>query len=170
MRAPGQECLGGASPEARTLSLPNNSHTPTLAVIGLGYVGLPLALEFARSGYTVIGLDNDPSKTQLLNEGRCYVKHVPAQDLPALIQSNLFQPTNDFEKLGGAEAVMICVPTPVTSELEPDPQYVVSASRSIARCLKRGQLIVLESTTYPGQQRKSCFPSWKGVGSSVRRT
>lgn len=146
------------------MSLPNNSHSPTLAVIGLGYVGLPLALEFARAGCTVIGLDIDPSKTQLLKEGRCYLKHVPAQDLPALIQSNLFQPTAEFERLGGAEAVMICVPTPVTNDLEPDLQYIVSTSRTIGRYLQRGQLIVLESTTYPGTTEEVVLPILEGSG------
>jgi len=158
MSTAGQKCLGRLNSEEGILSLPKNSHSPALAVVGLGYVGLPLALEFARRGCTVIGLDIAPAKTGLLREGRCYLKHVPAEDLPALIQSNLLQPTTDFGKLSVAEAVIICVPTPVTEAWEPDLQFLVSTSRGIARHLTRGQLIVLESTTYPGTTEEVVLP------------
>ncbi|MGH9804829.1 MAG: NAD(P)-binding domain-containing protein, partial [Candidatus Acidiferrales bacterium] len=115
----------------------------TLTVIGLGYVGLPLALEFARAGCRVIGLDIDPDKIQRLQAGRCYLAHVSAADLPTLVSQDRLQPTTDFAQLRQAEAVLICVPTPITENREPDLQYIVSTSRAISQHLQRGQLIVL---------------------------
>jgi len=131
---------------------------PTIAVIGLGYVGLPLALEFARVGCRVIGLDIDSSKIHQLREGHCYLEHVPASDLPELIQAKRIQPATDFEQLREAEAVLICVPTPITEAREPDLEYVVSTSRMVARHLQQGQLIILESTTYPGTTEEVVRP------------
>lgn len=137
---------------------PKHSASPIAAIIGLGYVGLPLALEFARRGSAVIGLDIDPEKIRALREGHCYLKHVPAQDLPTLIRTRTLRPANEMEVLREADSIIICVPTPITDELEPDLRYVVSTAREIARHLRRGQLVVLESTTYPGTTEEVVLP------------
>jgi UDP-N-acetyl-D-glucosamine dehydrogenase len=129
-----------------------------VAVVGLGYVGLPLALEFARVGYEVIGLDIDRDKIQHLEEGRCYLAHIPAADLSRLVKQKRLLPTIDFSQLRRAGSVLVCVPTPLTNEREPDLQYVTSTTRVIRQHLQRGQLIVLESTTYPGTTEEVVLP------------
>ena len=137
-----------------------SGHMPysTVAVIGLGYAGLPLALEFARAGLRVIGLDVDSDKILQLSDGRCYLKHVAALDLASLVAEGRFRPSTDFSELREAEGIIICVPTPVTETREPDLQYVISTSKTIGRYLVRGQLIVLESTTYPGTTAEVVLP------------
>lgn len=137
-----------------------SGHTPcsTVAVIGLGYAGLPVALEFARAGLRVIGLDVDPDKIQQLRDGRCYLKHIAALDLADLVEEDRFRPATDYSELRGAEGIIICVPTPVTETREPDLQYVISTTRTIGQYLVRGQLIVLESTTYPGTTTEVVLP------------
>ena len=137
------------------------SNTPepfTVAVIGLGYVGLPLALEFARAGCRVLGLDIDASKTRQLQEGHCYLQQVDASGLKDLVKRGLFRPSTDFKCLRQAQAVAICVPTPVTEAREPDLSYIVETSRTVSRYLERGQLVVLESTTYPGTTEEAVLP------------
>ena len=137
------------------------SNTPepfTVAVIGLGYVGLPLALEFARAGCRVLGLDIDAGKTQQLREGHCYLQQVDASGLKDLVEQGLFRPSTDFKCLRQAQAVAICVPTPVTEAREPDLSYIVETSRVVSRYLERGQLVVLESTTYPGTTEEAVLP------------
>ena len=137
------------------------SNTPepfTVAVIGLGYVGLPLALEFARAGCRVLGLDIDASKTRQLQEGHCYLQQVDASGLKDLVERGLFRPSTDFKCLRQAQAVAICVPTPVTEAREPDLSYIVETSRTVSRYLERGQLVVLESTTYPGTTEEAVLP------------
>lgn len=139
----------------------NDSHSSsraTVAVIGLGYVGLPLALEFARAGLRVIGLDTDPDKPKQLEAGQSYLKDIDAHDLKELVASGRLQPTSDFQRLREAAAVVICVPTPVTESREPDLSFVADTCRSISRGLQRGQLIVLESTTYPGTTEEVVLP------------
>ena len=137
------------------------SNTPepfTVAVIGLGYVGLPLALEFARAGCRVLGLDIDAGKTRQLQEGHCYLQQVDASGLKDLVEQGLFRPSTDFKCLRQAQAVAICVPTPVTEAREPDLSYIVETSRTVSRYLERGQLVVLESTTYPGTTEEAVLP------------
>ncbi len=137
------------------------SNTPepfTVAVIGLGYVGLPLALEFARAGCRVLGLDIDAGKTQQLREGHCYLQQVDASGLKDLVEQGLFRPSTDFKCLRQAQAVAICVPTPVTEAREPDLSYIVETSRTVSRYLERGQLVVLESTTYSGPTEEAVLP------------
>lgn len=119
-----------------------------VAVIGLGYVGLPLALTFAESGLRVIGCDTDHSKLVALREGRSYLEHIPSERVAKA--AGLFTATDDFGRLATADAVIICVPTPLTAGGEPDLSFVVAACRAIRECLRPGQLVVLESTTYPG--------------------
>jgi UDP-N-acetyl-D-glucosamine dehydrogenase len=121
-----------------------------IAVIGLGYVGLPLSLQFARCGVLVEGLDIDPTKVQTLNAGLSYIKHVPSETIFEQVHAGRFTASTDFSRAASVDAVVICVPTPLNKNREPDISYILDTARSIAPYLKRGQLIVLESTTYPG--------------------
>jgi UDP-N-acetyl-D-glucosamine dehydrogenase len=121
-----------------------------IAVIGLGYVGLPLSLQFARSGVNVLGLDIDPEKVSTLNQGRSYIQHVPTKAVCDEVQANRFEATTDFARLNEVEAIVICVPTPLNKNREPDISFILETARSIAPHLRKGTLVVLESTTYPG--------------------
>jgi UDP-N-acetyl-D-glucosamine dehydrogenase len=122
----------------------------TIAIIGLGYVGLPLSLQFAKSCSTVFGIDVDPAKVEALIAGRSYIKHIAAEAIAHAVGSKKFLPTTDFSRVADIEAVIICVPTPLTKTREPDISYVLETGRSLAPHLKQGMLVVLESTTYPG--------------------
>jgi UDP-N-acetyl-D-glucosamine dehydrogenase len=124
--------------------------TMNIAVVGLGYVGLPLSLQFARSCVNVVGLDVDPNKVQLLNQGRSYIKHIDDEKIAELVRDKKFEASTDFSHIRKAEAVIICVPTPLTKNREPDLSFVLGTGRMIGRHLSRGALVVLESTTYPG--------------------
>ena len=121
-----------------------------IAVIGLGYVGLPLSLQFARSCVSVLGLDADPKKVELLNDGQSYIKHIQSAEIAELVAAGKFYASTDFGQIKEVEAVIICVPTPLTKNREPDLSYVLQTGRSIAPHLQQGTLVVLESTTYPG--------------------
>ena len=121
-----------------------------IAVIGLGYVGLPLSLQFARSGVMVLGLDIDPAKVEALNGGRSYIKHITAEAIAEAVQAGRFAASADFSRVREAEAVIICVPTPLNKNREPDISFIIETGKSIAPHLARGTLVVLESTTYPG--------------------
>src|SRR5881628_2709793 len=121
-----------------------------IAIIGLGYVGLPLAIQFARSGVNVIGLDIDPLKVKQLNSGQSYIKHIDASVIAELRASGLFTASTSFAAIKEVEAVIICVPTPLNKNREPDLSYILQTARSIAPHLQKGALVVLESTTYPG--------------------
>jgi UDP-N-acetyl-D-glucosamine dehydrogenase len=124
----------------------------TIAIIGLGYVGLPLCLQFARSGVRVLGLDIDGKKIRVLNAGRSYIKHIPAAEIKKFVRSGKFVVSEDFSQIAkqGLDAILICVPTPLKRHRLPDLSYVLKTGESIARHLQRGQVVVLESTTYPG--------------------
>ena len=136
-----------------------------LAIIGLGYVGLPLALQFARSGVRVLGLDIDAKKVAALNAGRSYIQHIPAGEIKRLVRAGKFFASADFSLIGtgaaqirnpkseirnAVDAILICVPTPLKKNRAPDLSFVLDTGRAVARHLRRGQLVVLESTTYPG--------------------
>lgn len=121
-----------------------------IAIVGMGYVGLPLALQFCRSGVEVIGLDIDVAKVASLNEGRSYIRHVPSSDISQAVELRQFRATDDFAICRGVSAILICVPTPLNDHHEPDLSYVLGTGRAIAPHITRGCLIVLESTTYPG--------------------
>ena len=142
--------------------------SPVIAVVGLGYVGLPLSIQFARSGVTVLGIDVDSKKVELLNNGQSYINHVTADGIREMVDGGKFSAMTDFSRIKEVEAVIICVPTPLTKNREPDISYVIETGRSIAPYLKSvddnsnaqrstpnvqrpiKKLIVLESTTYPG--------------------
>ena len=119
-------------------------------MIGLGYVGLPLSLQFARSGVTVVGLDIDPEKVAACNAGQSYIKHIPAAAIAEQVKERRFSASTDFSRLKEIEAVIICVPTPLSKNREPDISYIIQTGEMIAPHLKKGVLVVLESTTYPG--------------------
>ena len=121
-----------------------------IAIVGLGYVGLPLALAFARAGLRVIGLDVDAGKVEMLNAGRGYLKHVDTGDLSELVKAGSFRASSNFADVATCDAVVICVPTPLNRHREPDLSYVLQTGRSVGPYLRRGALVVLESTTYPG--------------------
>ncbi|MGH7951915.1 MAG: nucleotide sugar dehydrogenase [Limisphaerales bacterium] len=122
----------------------------TIAIIGLGYVGLPLCLQFARSGVNVLGLDIDAKKIRALNAGRSYIKHIPSGEITRFVRAGNFFASTDFEKIKNVEAVLICVPTPLKKKRKPDLSFVLKTGKSIAPHLQKGMLVVLESTTYPG--------------------
>jgi len=121
-----------------------------ISVIGLGYVGLPLSLQFARSGVTVLGLDVDAQKVEALKAGRSYIKHIDSEEIAALVENGSFEASTDFRRVAETEAVIICVPTPLNKNREPDISYIVNTGKTIAPYLPKGCLVVLESTTYPG--------------------
>ncbi len=124
--------------------------TAVVAVIGLGYVGLPLVSAFEHAGFSVIGFDRDGEKVRLLNDGKSYIRHIPAERIGAMCESGRFRATSDFSQLSRADCIVICVPTPLTRHREPDLSAVVQTARTVARFLRKGQLVCLESTTYPG--------------------
>jgi UDP-N-acetyl-D-glucosamine dehydrogenase len=141
---------------AETSPLPTLSVTSAppaltdIAVVGLGYVGLPLSLQFARSGINVLGLDVDPDKVNALNAGRSYIKHVSSETVADQVSSNRLEATTDFARVDEVDAVIICVPTPLNKNREPDITFILQTGRAIAPHLRKGTLVVLESTTYPG--------------------
>jgi UDP-N-acetyl-D-glucosamine dehydrogenase len=121
-----------------------------IGIVGLGYVGLPLSLQFAKSGIEVMGLDVDSTKVESLNQGRSYIKHIANEDVEEQVKLKRFSAATDFSRIREVEAVIICVPTPLSKCREPDLSYVLSTGRSIAPHLQKGTVVVLESTTYPG--------------------
>jgi UDP-N-acetyl-D-glucosamine dehydrogenase len=136
-----------------------------IGIVGLGYVGLPLAVAFAEAGSEVVGLDADPRKIESLGEGRSYVEDVPDAALAPL--GDRIHPTTSHDDLASCEAVIVCVPTPLTSSREPDLTYLLDAATALSRVLRPGQLVVLESTTYPGTTRERLAPILEESGMSA---
>jgi UDP-N-acetyl-D-glucosamine dehydrogenase len=135
-----------------------------VAIVGLGYVGLPLAETFAAAGYPVIGFDVDQSKIRKLREGQSYIGHITSARVAELIRTERFEPTSDAEAFKAADAIIICVPTPLTDAREPDLSYIVKTGQTIRDHLRPGQLIVLESTTYPGTTEDVLRPILEETG------
>ncbi len=137
-----------------------------IGVIGLGYVGLPISLRFLDEGFRVLGFDSDPEKIRLIRKGASYIKHIPSEAIAAHASGRgaAFTPTTDMGRLGEADAVIICVPTPLSPKREPDLSYVESTAGDIAETLRPGQLISLESTTYPGTTREVLKPLFEAGG------
>jgi len=129
-----------------------------VGVVGLGYVGLPLVHEFSTQGFTVTGFDIDRRKVDMLNAGKSYIGHIPSEKIASHIQSGRFSATMDFDKLAETDCIIICVPTPLTAMKEPDLSYIEGTAKSIATRLRKGHLVVLESTTYPGTTREVVLP------------
>ena len=138
-----------------------------IGVIGLGYVGLPLAVEFAKAGFDVTGFDVDESKVSEINAGRSYILDVKSEDVAANVKAGLLRATRDMSKLADMDAVDICVPTPLRKTKDPDMSYVVSAAEEIAKYLHRDRLVVLESTTYPGTTAEVLQPMFEAKGLKV---
>jgi UDP-N-acetyl-D-glucosamine dehydrogenase len=140
------------------------SRRATIGVIGLGYVGMPLALLGANAGFQVIGFDIDAARVEQINRGQSFIKHISQDLIASAIKAGTLKATADFDRLGEPDAVLICVPTPLTKHREPDLSYVIETARSIAPRLRRGQLIVLESTTYPGTTGDVVKPILEATG------
>jgi UDP-N-acetyl-D-glucosamine dehydrogenase len=121
-----------------------------IGIVGLGYVGLPLSLQFARSGVEVLGLDIDAAKVDAILAGRSYIKHIPAEEVAGQVKEGRFAASTDFSRVRECEAIIICVPTPLNKNREPDISYILETGRAIAPHLAKGSLVALESTTYPG--------------------
>ncbi|MBS3945167.1 MAG: nucleotide sugar dehydrogenase [Melioribacter sp.] len=135
-----------------------NSKTAVIGIIGMGYVGLPLALTFAEKEFNVIGFDIDEKKIPLLNKGESYIKHIPSSRIQHQVSSNRFSATSDFSRLINVDAIIICVPTPLDEHREPDLTYIEESGKEIAKYLKEGQLVALESSTYPGTTDEVLLP------------
>lgn len=129
-----------------------------VGIIGLGYVGLPLGLEFAAKKINVLGFDVDAKKIPLLNSGQSYIKHIKSERIKSANDNKLFEATSDFARLGEVDAVIICVPTPLNDHREPDISYIENSGIEVAKYLKKGQLVVLESSTYPGTTEEILLP------------
>jgi UDP-N-acetyl-D-glucosamine dehydrogenase len=122
----------------------------SVAIVGLGYVGLPLSLQFARSGMSVLGLDIDKTKIDFIHSGKTYIKHIEGSAISEQVNAKRFEASTDFSRVKEVEAVVICVPTPLNKNREPDISYIIKTGEAIAPHLQKGMLVVLESTTYPG--------------------
>jgi UDP-N-acetyl-D-glucosamine dehydrogenase len=132
--------------------------TAIVGVVGLGYVGLPLIRAFVAAGYRTMGFDVDHSKVERLLAGQSYIGHIPSEWISDCIKTKRFTPTSDLKRLAEADALLICVPTPLSESRDPDLEYVEATARQIAAVLRPGQLVVLESTTYPGTTRDVVLP------------
>jgi UDP-N-acetyl-D-glucosamine dehydrogenase len=149
------------------LKIKLESHQATAAVIGLGYVGLPLAMEIAAAGFKVIGVDLDRNRISTLKQGKSYILDVPHKVIAEAVGSGKFAPTSDFSTLANADTVSICVPTPLSKSRDPDISFILSATQEIRKYLHSGQLIVLESTTYPGTTDELIVPELEVSGLKV---
>src|SRR5689334_19499380 len=143
---------------ADRLSARLKARTAAVAVVGLGYVGLPLAEAFAAGGFAVRGFDVDEDKVATLNRGESYIRHIPSDRVGELLKTGRFRATADPAVFEDVDVVVICVPTPLTEAREPDLSFIVATGKMLARRLKPGQLVVLESTTYPGTTEELLKP------------
>lgn len=135
-----------------------------IGVIGLGYVGLPLVVEFARNGFDAVGFEVDEVKAARINSGESYIPDIPTASVRELVDSQRLHATTNFDELKDCDAIIICVPTPLRKTKEPDISYILAAAEEIQRCLRTGQLIVLESTTYPGTTDEVLLPMFQETG------
>lgn len=149
---------------AATLKAAIEKKSAKVGIVGLGYVGLPLAHAFIRAGFEVLGFDVDPQKIAMLEACNSYIKHVPSQWIRDWAVEKRFSSTCEMARLDEPDCILICVPTPLNDSRDPDMSYIESTSRQIARVLRRGQLVVLESTTYPGTTRTVVLPLLEQTG------
>jgi UDP-N-acetyl-D-glucosamine dehydrogenase len=140
------------------------THRAGVGVIGLGYVGLPLATEFAGKGFKVFGFEVDERKTNEINAGRSYISDVGSELIKAAVDAGRLRATTDFDHLKECDAIIICVPTPLRKTKEPDISYIMAAAEEIKKRLRRGQLVILESTTYPGTTDEVLLPMFEETG------
>ena len=156
-----------ASESARVLSEKIGGRAARVGILGLGYVGLPLAVEFARSGFEVTGIDPDPAKVEKLRAGESYIDDVSSSELAPLVKQGRLRVSSDFAELAGLDTVDICVPTPLRKTKDPDLSYILSAVEQIQKYLHRGMLVILESTTYPGTTEEFILPRLAETGLKV---
>ena len=156
--------MTGTSAHLQTLLDRIASREAVIGVIGLGYVGLPLVLLYEESGFRVIGFDVDPAKPERLMRGETYIRHIGAERVHDAFVGGKAAAVSDFSRLGECDAVLVCVPTPLGSHREPDLRYVRMTAETIAQHLRPGQLVVLESTTYPGTTREEMLPRFEAAG------
>jgi UDP-N-acetyl-D-glucosamine dehydrogenase len=149
---------------ARALRARLDARAAEVAVVGLGYVGLPLAVTLGRAGFRVHGIDADPERASLANAGTSYIGDVAGEDLAELVRAGRFSAAATFEAVGRADAILVCVPTPLRKSREPDISFVLSAFDSLVPWLRQGQLLVLESTTYPGTTEEVLLPRIEARG------
>ncbi len=142
---------------------------PIVGIVGLGYVGLPLAVAFAETGATVVGVDLDATRVAAIAAGRSFIEDVPTATLAPLVRAERLAAHEDFAALKDADAIVICVPTPLGKSKEPDISYIVGAADAVARVARRGQLVVLESTTYPGTTQEVLVPRFRARGLEAGR-
>ena len=140
----------------------NTSHAK-IGIVGMGYVGLPLALRFAEEKYQVVGFDIDTTKVNKLNEGQSYIEHIASSDVKKAVQAGL-KATTDFRLISEVDAIILCVPTPLNKYREPDLSYVLDTTDSIVPYLRKGQVVSLESTTYPGTTDEELKPRLEKMG------
>ncbi len=138
-----------------------------IGIVGLGYVGLPLVLRFGEEHFPVLGFDVDPTKVRQLNAGESYIHHIPAARLQTLVQKGQFEATSDLQRLAEADCIIICVPTPLTTNKDPDLQYIEKTGDAVAATLRKGQLVSLESTTYPGTTEEILLGKFQKSGLEV---
>lgn len=157
----------GGRGEAGKLLARIESKQAVIGVVGLGYVGLPLVAEFTRAGYRVVGFDVLPRVVEGLNAGKSHIQDVPSEVVERAVAAGLFEATTDMSRLGECDAISICVPTPLSKTRDPDVSYVVAATASVADTIRPGQLVILESTTYPGTTRELMLPMLESKGLRV---
>ncbi|NWF92383.1 MAG: nucleotide sugar dehydrogenase [Syntrophaceae bacterium] len=138
-----------------------------VGIIGMGYVGLPLVLRFCEEGFRVLGFDVDSVKVDRLRKGRSYLKSIPSSRISQFLRNGLFDVTADFSRLSEPDCILICVPTPLTEKMEPDLQYIEKTTEAIRARLRKGQLIILESTSYPGTTEELILPRLESTGLRV---
>jgi UDP-N-acetyl-D-glucosamine dehydrogenase len=145
--------------QAQSLIRKIETRDALVGVVGLGYVGLPLAVEFAQAGFSVLGFEVSSEKAEAVNRGHSYVGDVPGEQLASVVQAGRLSATLGYERLGEVDALCVCVPTPLNKTGDPDVSYIISVTESIRMAIRPGQLIVLESTTYPGTTRELLLPA-----------
>ena len=155
------------NPAAEALVAKGRDRSALCGVVGLGYVGLPLVVEFVRAGYRVLGFDVIQKVVDGLNAGRSHIQDVPSEDVARAVREGRFEATTDLSRLREPDLISICVPTPLSKTKDPDVSYVLAATESVKRTLRRGQAVVLESTTYPGTTRELMLPALESTGLKV---
>ena len=154
---------------SETLRRKIETHQAHVGVVGLGYVGLPLVVEFAHAGFCVTGIDVEPSKVDAINRGESYIQDVPTADIQALVKAGKVRATTDFSAVRELDTINICVPTPLRKTKDPDMSFIVNACQEIAKFFHPGTLVILESTTYPGTTDELMLPMFEEGGLKVGR-
>ncbi|MFI5201860.1 MAG: nucleotide sugar dehydrogenase, partial [Candidatus Kapaibacterium sp.] len=152
---------------AAALEAKLKNKTAKIGVVGLGYVGLPLAIEFAKKGFETVGIDLDKTKIASLQKGKNYIQDIPDAHVSEAVKNGTFRAQSDYANAADLDVIYICVPTPFTTNKDPDITYITSAAESLAGSLRNGQLIILKSTTFPNTTEGSVLPIFEGTGKKV---